>query len=177
MMKEKIRIAGLVEDSIVDGPGIRLAIFTQGCYHNCEGCHNKHTQDPYGGYWVTAGEIIDRVTHNPLCGGITLTGGEPVEQSEALIPVAQAVRDMKKNVWMYTGYTWEQLFIKMRSDHHIEELLHLVDVLVDGKFEISMRNLDLMYRGSVNQRLIDVQKSFQAEQIILWHDSIVEYYF
>ena len=150
----KLRIAGMVNDSIVDGPGFRLAVFTQGCRHNCPGCHNPETHPFDGGYEIDTEAIIQKLRENPLLSGVTLTGGDPFEQSEAVLPIARAAHELSLNVWTYTGYTFEHL-LEQGSDAQ-KELLRESDVLVDGPFILEQRSLELHFCGSRNQRLIDV---------------------
>jgi anaerobic ribonucleoside-triphosphate reductase activating protein len=145
-----IRIAGIVNDSIVDGSGIRLAIFTQGCPHNCEGCHNPETHDFNGGTLMDTAEIIRMMEDNPLLDGITLTGGEPFCQPEACTILAEAAHKLGLNVWAYSGWTYEQI----EKDPEKRMLLRHADVLIDGRYEEKLRTLALPWRGSTNQRLI-----------------------
>lgn len=152
-----IRIAGITQDSIVDGPGLRLAVFTQGCPHHCEGCHNPETHDFAGGRLIDTSEIIAMMDKNPLLEGITLTGGEPFCQSEACVELAKAAKKRGLNVWVYTGYTYGQLQ-KLGKRWRVRGLLRFTDVLVDGRYVQSQRTLDLPWRGSKNQRLINVQE-------------------
>ena len=152
----RIKISGVVNDSIVDGAGFRLTVFTQGCHHNCPGCHNRQTHDPEGGFWSDTEDILNVAAENPLLDGITLSGGEPFCQPEALIPLAKAVKEMGKTVFAYTGYTLEQLLELAKSRPAIKELLRLCDTLVDGPYVEALRDLDLEFRGSSNQRLIDL---------------------
>lgn len=152
----KIRIAGLVNDSIVDGPGFRFTVFTQGCPHACPGCHNPQTHAFDGGKDAETEEIIAKFQKNPLLDGITLSGGEPFCQSEACAEIAKAAKESGLNVWVYSGYTFETL-ISGKAEWKV--LLNHADVLVDGRFELEQRTLELRFRGSKNQRLIDVQAS------------------
>ncbi len=161
-----IRIAGTVNDSIVDGPGLRYAVFTQGCPHACPGCHNPETHDYKGGEVRDTQSIIDAFRKNPLLDGLTLSGGEPFEQPLACALLAEAARESRLNVWAYSGYTWEEL--KDRQDADTQRLLRSLDVLVDGRFDIHQRSLDLYYCGSRNQRLIDVQRSLRTGEVQLW---------
>lgn len=157
-----IRVAGLVPESFVDGDGIRYAIFMQGCLKNCEGCQNPETHALNGGKLIETSEIISEIRKNPLLTGITLTGGEPFLQIDAANELARAAKSFGLNVWCYTGYVFE----KMPPDAEI--LLKNVDVLVDGEFIESLRDLDLQFRGSSNQRIIDVKKTFEQKKIVLW---------
>jgi anaerobic ribonucleoside-triphosphate reductase activating protein len=161
----QIRLSGAVDDSIVDGPGIRFAVFTQGCKHGCKGCHNPEAQDFEGGYLVTAEALLRRVQQNPLLAGITLTGGEPFEQADALIWLAQQARELGLTVWAYSGYLYQDL-LSGRPTSAAAELLLYIDVLVDGLYDERKKSLDLHFRGSSNQRLIDVPASLQANQVV-----------
>lgn len=147
-----MRIAGIVNDSIVDGPGLRLAIFAQGCPHHCPGCHNPESHDFAGGSDMDTEKIIARMDTNPLLDGITLTGGEPFEQPEACRILADAAHARGLNVWAYSGYTFEQLCAVPEK----RRLLEACDVLVDGPFLLEERSLDLRFRGSKNQRVLKV---------------------
>ena len=157
-----IRVSGLVRQSIVDGPGLRLTLFTQGCRHNCPGCHNPGSHDCAGGYDMEPEDVIAEFDRNPLLSGVTLSGGDPVLQAARLLPVARAVRARGKTVWCYTGYTFEQLREKAKKDPDIDELCRLTHVLVDGRFDLAKRDLTLRFRGSANQRIIDMPRSWLA---------------
>lgn len=160
----KIRIAGTVNDSIVDGPGLRFTVFTQGCNHKCPGCHNPHTHDLEGGYLITIDEIIEQIKRNPLLDGLTISGGEPFLQSEALGELAKRVRDMNLTVITYTGFVMEQLMQKKEC----QELIENTHILIDGPFIQEQKSLALLFRGSKNQRVIDVQKSLELKQVVLY---------
>lgn len=162
----QIRIAGIETESIVDGPGYRLAVFTQGCPHDCPGCHNPQTHDFGGGTLRDTEEIIALLGKNPLVQGVTLTGGEPMMQPEPLSLIAQAAKEKGMNVWCYTGFTLEALLAEGREDRM--RLLRLVDVLVDGPFLSHERSLDLLYRGSKNQRLIDMPRTLASGEVCLY---------
>ena len=155
----KIRIAALVNDSIVDGPGLRYAVYTQGCTHHCKGCHNPQTHDPKGGRETDTGIIWREIEENPLLSGITFSGGDPLLQPLPLAELAEKAHEKGLSVWCYTGWTWERLMRK--SDPDMMTLLKNVDVLVDGPFLLDQRTLDLPFRGSKNQRLIDVAESLR----------------
>jgi anaerobic ribonucleoside-triphosphate reductase activating protein len=161
-----MRIAGTVQDSIVDGPGFRFVLFTQGCPHHCEGCQNPQTHDPAGGTEVSTDEIVRQLLSNPLTDGITFSGGEPFEQAADCAVIARQARDQGLNVWTYSGYTFEQLAEKMKKDPGTEELLKLTDVLVDGRFVLAEKSFDVPWRGSRNQRLIDVPRSLTAGKAV-----------
>ena len=162
----EIRIFGTAEDSIVDGPGIRFAVFTQGCPHHCPGCHNPESHPFEAGRLADTQEIIAQMTGNPLLDGLTLSGGDPMCQPEPCLELAQAARAAGMNVWCYTGYTWEALLAE--NDAARMALLAAVDVLVDGPFILAQRSLELKFCGSRNQRLIDVRKSLTAGEPVIW---------
>ena len=147
-----IRVANVVQDSIVDGPGMRLVVFTQGCPHHCPGCHNPETHDFNGGLLMDTAEIIAMMNANPLLDGITLSGGEPFCQPEACMVLAEAAHQRGLNVWCYTGFTQEELL--QTCDWDVYELLKHIDVLIDGPYMEKLRTLSLSWRGSTNQRLI-----------------------
>ncbi|PKM60524.1 MAG: anaerobic ribonucleoside-triphosphate reductase activating protein [Firmicutes bacterium HGW-Firmicutes-4] len=162
-MNPKVRIAGVVKESIVDGPGIRFVVFAQGCPHHCQGCHNPATHDFNGGKLVAIETIIDEMQKNPLLDGITLSGGEPFEQPEAFCELARRSQALGYHVMAYTGYSYETLLAKKDQ----RQLLAHTDLLVDGKFEMAKKSLMLKFRGSQNQRIIDVKRSRHHNQIIL----------
>lgn len=160
----KIKIAGIVPESIVDGPGIRFTIFTQGCPHHCPGCHNPQTHDPAGGEWMETEEIIAQFSQNPLLKGITLSGGEPFCQPAAAAALAKAAHQLGKDVITYTGYTFEQLLSGKVAG--AELLLDETDVLIDGRFEADKKSLGLRFRGSSNQRAIDCKESLKFSKAV-----------
>ncbi len=162
----EIRIFGTVEDSIVDGPGLRYSVFVQGCPHHCPGCHNPESHDFAGGRAADTADLIRPMDLNPLLDGLTLSGGEPMCKPEACRALAEAAHARRMNVWCYTGYTWEALL--QENDPARMALLRELDVLVDGPFLQAERSLELKYCGSRNQRLIDVQKSLAAGEVVRW---------
>ena len=162
----EIRLAGLVPESIVDGPGYRFTVFVQGCPHACPGCHNPQSHDFQGGYLADTAEIIGRMGANPLVRGVTLSGGEPMMQAAALCEIAQAAKEKGLSVWCYTGYTYEQLMEMNDADQMA--LLGLIDVLVDGPYIAAQRSLNLAFRGSGNQRLIDMNKTRETGALALY---------
>ena len=163
-----IRIAGIEEESIVDGPGIRLVVFTQGCSHKCKGCHNPKTHNYAGGYDMDIDDIISMVKSNPLLDGITISGGEPFEQALYASQLAKKVKALGLNVITYTGYTFEEIVSNLTNNDGYRELLLETDILIDGKFEITQRDLTFPFRGSSNQRIIDVKNSIISKEIILY---------
>lgn len=165
-MEPTLRIAGTVGESIVDGPGIRYVIFTQGCPHHCPGCQNPETHDFGGGQTVETGTLLEDIRKNPLVSGVTFSGGEPFAQAAALLPLAKALRRDGKHLMAYTGYTFEEL---LQGGDDVRALLEQLDLLVDGRFILEQRSLELRFRGSANQRILDVQGSL-AEGTPLWAD-------
>lgn len=162
----KIRLSGICRESCVDGQGLRYVVFTQGCKHNCVGCHNPETHDFSGGYEADTDEIITDFSKDKLLRGVTVSGGDPMEQPEALLDLAKKVKALKKTVWVYTGYKYEELVAK--NDSVINEILGTIDVLVDGRFMIKLHKEGLRYRGSTNQRLIDCKRTRQSGEIKCW---------
>lgn len=161
-----MRIANTVSDSIVDGPGLRFTVFTQGCPHHCPGCHNPDTHDPAGGHEVTVEALARQMMANPLTDGLTLSGGEPFLQAEDCAALARLARERGLNVWTYTGYTYERLLEGELSG--ALALLEQTDVLVDGPFLLAEKSYEALFRGSANQRLIDVKQSRAAGHVVLW---------
>lgn len=157
-----LRIAGTANDSIVDGPGLRFAVFTQGCPHNCPGCHNLHTHDFNGGRIADISEITEKIRSNPLLDGITFTGGEPFCQPVPLSAIAKEFADTELNIVTYTGYTFEYLFENANDENHFMDLLECTDILIDGPFVQAQRSIDILFRGSRNQRILDCKKSLAA---------------
>ncbi|MBQ8298068.1 MAG: anaerobic ribonucleoside-triphosphate reductase activating protein [Ruminococcus sp.] len=154
----ELRIAGTANDSIVDGPGIRFTIFTQGCPHRCEGCHNPQTHDFNGGEIVDTDELLQKIRSNPLLDGVTFSGGEPFCQAQALALLGGEIKKLGLNVVTYTGYEFEQLY-ENRDKNGWEELLEVTDFLIDGRFEQSKRDWKIRFRGSSNQRYLDCKAS------------------
>ncbi len=147
---------GEAPESIVDGPGLRYSIFVQGCPHHCPGCHNPQSHAFGTGYKKTTDELFSAIKENPLLSGVTFSGGEPFCQAEALCELAHAIKILRLNIYIYSGYTIEQLLEKAAQDPFIKELLQLCDTLVDGPYIEQQRNLELLFRGSENQRIIDL---------------------
>jgi anaerobic ribonucleoside-triphosphate reductase activating protein len=161
----ELRIAGTVNDSIVDGPGIRFTIFTQGCPHNCEGCHNPQTHDFNGGTIVDTDELLEKIKGNPLLDGVTFSGGEPFCQADALAELGREVKALGLNVITYTGYTFEKLYEK-RSENGWGKLLEVTDHLIDGPFVLAQKDWEIKFRGSSNQRYIDCQESLKQGRAV-----------
>lgn len=159
MTPKTIRLAdaNLLTDSIVDGEGLRSVIWTQGCSHNCKGCHNPETHDFNKGIEVPIEDVKSKMKDLTLQDGITLSGGDPFFQAEACTEIAKYAKELKLNVWAYTGFLFEDLI----KNEKTRELLKYIDVLVDGKFMIDKKSLNLKFRGSSNQRIVNVKKSLK----------------
>ena len=164
MSKETLRISGIVEESIVDGRGIRYVIFTQGCPHRCPGCQNPATHDFAGGRVVETASLLPDILADPMLRGVTFSGGEPFCQAAALTELAKEIRARSKlDITVFTGYTWEEL----QTLPGARELLEQTDVLIDGRFVEAEKDLTLQFRGSRNQRIIDVPRSLAAGEVCL----------
>lgn len=166
----KLRIFGLANDSIVDGPGIRYTIFVQGCVHNCPGCHNPESHALDGGREEEVEIILDNIRKNPLLDGVTFSGGEPFLHAKTLSFIADKVHGLGLDVMCYTGYTLEQLKEGASSENGWEELLSRIDILVDGRFILEQRSVELNFKGSKNQRVIDMNKTREQGDIVLWEE-------
>lgn len=170
-----IRMCGIEPESIVDGPGFRYVLFVQGCSHHCKGCHNPESWPTDAGEDMTLAEIMDEIKSNPNLDGVTFSGGEPFEQVPALLELAKMVKAEGLGLMSYSGYTLEEL--EGRGDAATDELLGLLDMLVDGRYVEEQRNLTLIYRGSENQRVIDMNKtrearaegSIDSDGVVLYH--------
>lgn len=169
MTKNKIysRIAGLINDSIVDGPGIRYTVFYQGCNHHCKNCHNPETWNCNGGNLIDNDEIIEKIKKNPLLSGVTLSGGDPLIQVESVLDLCKKIKalDMDLNIIIYTGYVFDELLEMSKTNEVLNEILNTIDYIIDGKYIDELRDLTLAFRGSKNQRIIDVKASIQSKTI------------
>lgn len=165
-MDKNIRLAGIAYESLVNGPGMRRVFFSQGCVHNCKGCFNVDTHDFNGGELLNMDELILDVKENPMLKGITFSGGDPLEQAEKFVYMAKAFKEIGLNIWCYTGYTFEYLRENSNEKNKWNELLNNIDVLVDGKFIENQKQDGLKFRGSLNQRIIDVKKSLEEDKVI-----------
>lgn len=162
-----LSIAGTVRESIVDGPGIRYAVFAQGCPHRCAGCHNSETWAFGGGTPAREEDIIAEMKRNPLLRGITLSGGEPFCQAVPMSHLARLARAAGYDVVVFSGFTFEEL-MKKKTEPGVRELLHNADILIDGRYDASKRSWSLPFAGSSNQRMIDVQQTRASGTITLW---------
>lgn len=147
----KINLSGYVDSSIVDGDGVRFAVYTQGCMHHCPGCHNPDTWNFKKNKEYLISDLIDLIEDNALTKNVTISGGDPLFQIEATIELCKELKNLDYNIWLYTGYTLEQI----EGDSKLREILHVIDILVDGRFEQSLKDFKLKYRGSSNQRIIN----------------------
>lgn len=163
-----LRLAGFQPDSIVDGPGIRLAIFVQGCSHHCPGCQNPETQDFSGGNEASLDELVNLITRCKGIDGVTISGGEPFEQAASTAALAAEIVQRDLDLVIYSGYTYDELLLKSLGDRDILFLLQAGWLLVDGPFIMEQRDLTLPYRGSSNQRLIDLSASLREGKAVDW---------
>ena len=163
---ETLRIAGVVKESTVDGPGFRYVIFTQGCPHKCEGCHNPETHDFNGGKLVPIDKIVQDIKKNPLLAGVTISGGDPLMQAGQVAKLLDKL-DKKLTVMVYTGFTYEYLLKNANDNNKYMDLLERTDILIDGKFVKELIDENLIFRGSSNQRAIDVKNSLKENKIII----------
>ena len=169
-MDKNIRLSGIAYESLVNGPGMRRVFFSQGCKHNCKGCFNPETHDFNGGEEKNMNELIEDVLENPFLKGVTFSGGDPFEQADKFAYMAKNFKENGLNVWSYTGYTYEYI-LKHKDEHNgWNELIKYIDVLVDGKFEEDKKEEGLKFRGSSNQRIIDVTNSLKKNKIVLWNE-------
>ena len=161
-----ISVLSIIEDTMVDGPGFRTSIYCAGCQHQCPGCHNPQSWDFEGGHAMTTEEIMRVIEADPYA-NVTFTGGDPMYQPEGFAELARAIRQRtQKTIWCYTGFTFENLMKNPRQRALLEQL----DVLVDGPFVKSQRDETLRFRGSRNQRLIDVKQSISQGRVVPWKD-------
>jgi len=164
----ELRIAGTIKDSVVDGPGIRFVVFTQGCPHRCQGCHNPKTHELDQGTVVTTEDLLIEIAKVKLIRGVTFSGGEPFIQAEPLAIIAERVKTFGLNIVTYSGYTFEQLLVMADKNPGVQQLLAATDILVDGLYKADERDIGLAFRGSRNQRLIDVAQSLALGHTSLW---------
>ncbi len=166
-----IRLAAdLQTDSIVDGPGLRAVLWTQGCLHHCKGCQNPQTWSFDDGGLVLISEVKKAIDELEYHTGLTLSGGDPLYQVSECLEIIKYARKKGLNIWVYTGFTWEEIIKMSKKDSVYKEFLKYVDVLVDGRFILEERDLSLLFRGSKNQRLIDVPKTLKSSTIVLFDE-------
>ncbi len=162
----EIRLAGIVKESIVDGPGIRYTVFVQGCLHSCPGCHNPQTHALDGGYLTDTDQLYDEICSDPLLKGVTFSGGEPFLQAVPLTHLGRRLREKGYDIIAFTGYTFEELLQLGDEKNHFMDLLLTLDYLIDGPFLLEERDLTLRFRGSRNQRILDCKKSLEQNRAV-----------
>ena len=163
----KLKIGGFLENSLVNGDGIRSVIFVSGCNHSCQSCQNEFMQDFNYGEDVSIDDIVKRIKQNmPIIKGVTFSGGEPFESARALSKLSERAKGLGLNVWCYSGYTYNEIINSGDGDKL--KFLNFIDVLIDGKFDEALMEGASKYTGSSNQRIIDVEKSLLENQIVLW---------
>lgn len=165
-MEHPLQLAGVIRESVVDGPGWRFVVFAQGCPHRCTGCHNPETHDFSGGYTSSVTRILDAAKENPMLHGITLSGGEPFAQAEGFAILAKEAKACGLDVVTYTGYTFESLLDGFVAHPDWRALLEQTDILVDGQFLQEEKSLQLRFRGSKNQRVLDVPASLAEQRAV-----------
>lgn len=163
-----IQVLDIIEDTMVDGPGFRTSIYCAGCHHECPGCHNPQSWNPGGGHPMTTDEVMKIIVADPYA-NVTFSGGDPLYQAEGFTELARAIRSQtQKTIWCYTGFTFEAIVKIPRY----RQLLDEIDVLVDGPFVKSLRDEDFLFRGSSNQRLIDVPASLAKGEVVEFHPDV-----
>lgn len=165
-MKIRLAMPEIQPDSVVDGEGVRAVIWTQGCPHNCLGCHNPETHSFDSGYVIDTSCIKEQISKLEFHNGITFSGGDPIMQIEACLDIAKYAKSLGLNIWCYTGFTFEDLLFIANKKPIIKDFLNTIDVLVDGKFMIDKKTYDAVFRGSSNQRIIDTKKSLKKNKAI-----------
>lgn len=166
-MEKTIKLSGIAYESLVNGPGMRRVFFAQGCKHNCKGCFNPDTHDFNGGEERDMDELIKDTLNNPILRGVTFSGGDPWEQADKFAYMAKVFKDNGLDIWSYTGYTFEYIIENKDERSGWNDLLNNIDVLVDGKFEEDKMKDGIKFKGSTNQRIIDVKESLRLNKIII----------
>ncbi len=164
-MNNAANIVDIVRGTTVDGPGFRTSVYFAGCRHECEGCHNPQSWNFNAGSPMSVEELMQIIGEEDF--DVTLTGGDPLYNVDFVISLADKIHDAGHTVWVYTGFTWEQIC----ENTILSKVLDHIDVIVDSPFVISLRDTDLLFRGSSNQRIIDVCKSLASASIVLWERS------
>lgn len=162
MSDDKINILKIIRGTTVDGPGFRTSIYIAGCNHHCKGCHNPQSWDFTSGTPMTLSELMDVISAEDF--DVTLSGGDPLYHPEWVVKICDAVHRTGHNIWIYTGFTWEEI----KSSEILYKAVSHSDVVVDSPFILKLRDTDLLFRGSSNQRIIDVRKSIAADDVVLW---------
>ena len=167
-MSDKIRLAGIAQNSLVNGPGLRKVFFSQGCTHRCKNCFNPSTWSFEGGKLIEIDDLVAQVKDEYFLDGVTFSGGDPFEQADKFVILAKKLKENKINIWCYTGYTWSQLLERAKVDKNTKDLMTLCDVVVDGPFVEELHRDDLIFRGSSNQQIIDTKASLEQNKIVLF---------
>lgn len=167
-MDSKIRLSGITRESVVDGLGFRYVLYAQGCPHRCKGCHNPSTHSFEGGELVDLDSVLNDIKKYPMLDGLTCSGGECFEKADQFAVIAKEVKAMGMNVWAYTGYTLEEILNNKDTKSGWQDFIKYIDVLVDGRYQEDNKDLSLCFRGSRNQRIIDLQKTLHTGQINLF---------
>jgi anaerobic ribonucleoside-triphosphate reductase activating protein len=166
-MENKIRLSGITRESVVDGLGFRYVLYAQGCPHRCKGCHNPSTHSYDGGELVELESIVYDIKNYPMLDGLTFSGGECFEKAEQFAQIAKEVKSMGLNVWAYTGYTLEEILQNKDSKKGWQDFVNYIDVLVDGRYQEDNKDISLCFRGSTNQRIIDLRKTLHTGELNL----------
>ncbi|MDR2823388.1 MAG: anaerobic ribonucleoside-triphosphate reductase activating protein [Mycoplasmataceae bacterium] len=166
MVKQTVRLSGITPQSLVNGPGLRKVYFAQGCKHHCKDCFNPETWSFQGGRIWDVDQLVKEIKEETYLEGVTFSGGDPVEQAEGFATLGQKLKQQGFNIWCYTGYTWEELMKKSAADKNLMNLLKTIDVIVDGKYVNTLHSHSHKYRGSSNQRLINVAASLKAKKAV-----------
>jgi anaerobic ribonucleoside-triphosphate reductase activating protein len=166
-MEGLIRLSGITKESVVDGLGFRYVLYAQGCPHHCKGCHNPSTHSFEGGELMDVESIVNDIKRYPMLDGITCSGGECFEEAEQFAYIAKQIKAIGLNVWAYTGYTFEEIMQYQNQRKGWSDFIKYIDVLVDGKYQEGDKDLALCFRGSSNQRIIDLQKSLHTGKLSL----------
>lgn len=162
-----VRLSGIAYESLSNGPGMRRVLFSQGCSHECDGCFNPSTHSFLGGELKDMDIMLNDIKNNPILKGVTFSGGDPLEQADKFAYMAKEVKKIGLDVWCYTGYTYEHILENYCNKQGFNELLKNIDVLVDGKFEVNKTDSRLKFRGSSNQRIIDVKASLSSGKVVV----------
>ena len=164
----KIRLAGILPNSTANGFGLRKVFFSQGCSKHCQDCFNQHTWPFEGGKWCDCDQLINETLDETYLAGVTFSGGDPFEQAQPFAYMAKKFKKHNINIWSYSGYTYEEIKKIAKKDKFVNELLHNIDILIDGRFDKNHMKPEVIYRGSNNQRIIDVKKTLKNNVVVLW---------
>lgn len=166
-MAEKIRLAGIAQNSLVNGLGLRKVFFSQGCTHKCKNCFNPSTWSFESGELINIDDLVKQVKDEYFLDGVTFSGGDPFQQADKFATLAKELKKIHINIWCYTGYTWEELLELSKTDNGVRDLMHNCDVIVDGPFIQEEHEPGLLFKGSRNQRIINVVESLKQNRIVL----------